>query len=78
MWKSVVLGVLTKKWDAIRPYVDANRLSAFESLLAARKSLVEEAFAKRIENRELKQERRSLKARLMLTNVEKLWNKAKV
>ena len=76
-WKTATLDLVTRKWAAIRPFVDADKLSAFESLLAARKALIEEAFAARSENAALRQERKTLRASLMVKNAEKLWNKAK-
>lgn len=76
-WKTATLDLVTRKWSAIRPFVDADKLAAFESLLVARKALIEDAFAKRSENASLRQEKRNLRATLMIKNAEKLWNKAK-
>lgn len=76
-WKTATLDLLTRKWNAIRPYVDADKLAEFDALLVSRKALVEKAFAKKIENRELRNERKNLRASLMLTNAEKMRNRVK-
>ena len=74
-WKTNTLDLLTRQWSAVSPFVDPDKRMEFEELLVSKKAQIEQIFSKKIEYTMSNTYKKSLKASLMIRNVEALWNR---